>query len=735
MTALRILFAALFVYAACRACGQLLFSAVGLSFRRGELAFLEFLTGAALFSTLVCCLAATHLVYTSVLVTAGALPILAAYRFRRKQPAPPSDAPLTLAWKLLFGIPYLVFGLLYLIIAMAPETSPDGAGYHLGLISRYYDHRGFYHISTNMYAGLAEGIEMLFLVAFALGRHSAAALVHLLFLLTLPFGMRAWAERNAAPRAGILGALLFFLAPLAGKDGTIAYIDVATAAVVFGAFSLLEIWRTERGDSVLLPAGLLAGFALACKITAGPVPVAAVLYVLVVSRSVRLAGRTAFFAFLAAAPWLIKDAIQFQNPFFPLFNHWFPNPYQYPMVESELRRLMQHVSDVPWWQIPWQAVVGGKLFGVLGPVFLLAPLALLALRTAPGRMLLLAFFVAVLPFATNTNARFLLPALPCLALALAFGIVGIPRVGPALGGAVLLLHAGLSWPDFIDRWSPGYQWRIDRPPVATALRVAFRVVPEKTFLNDQWREYAPGLLLDRFVPPGEKVFSPDMGQMAYQHRDLLGTFDSALGRRAFLLFIMGQAKELAGTWHREIHFPPVTASRLRVATRNAVDNDLRISELRFALGQTEVVREPSWRLSASANPWEVPYAFDNNPVSWWTSGQTVSPGLFLQVDFGHPVTLDRVLLSQSVDQRWTSLRPVALLNGVWTPLRSRENDYEEPPRPSIRMEVADEFKHLGIRWILIPDGSYGANDLLEKAPYWGITRIAEANGYRLWRIN
>ena len=51
------------------------------------------------------------------------------------------------------------------------------------------------------------------------------------------------------------------------------------------------------------------------------------------------------------------------------------------------------------------------------------------------------------------------------------------------------------------------------------------------------------------------------------------------------------------------------------------------------------------------------------------------------------------------------------------------------------MEVADEFKHLGIRWILIPDGSYGANDLLEKAPYWGITRIAEANGYRLWRIN
>jgi hypothetical protein len=157
--------------------------------------------------------------------------------------------------------------------------------------------------------------------------------------------------------------------------------------------------------------------------------------------------------------------------------------------------------------------------------------------------------------------------------------------------------------------------------------------------------------------------------------------------------------------------------------------------MRFALGQSEIVRQPSWRITASANPWEVQYAFDNSPVSWWTSGQTVAPGLWLEVDFGRPVTLDRILLSQSIDQRWTSLGVSAPAGGAWTPLRSRETDFEEPPRPSLRMEVRDELKSMGVRWILIPDGFYGAADLLDKAPLWGITQVAIANGFRLWKLN
>src|ERR1700749_3474619 len=94
----------------------------------------------------------------------------------------------------------------------------------------------------------------------------------MLFLLAMPFGMLAFGERIGMPRAGVMGGLLFYMAPVAGKAGSIAYVDVATAAVVFGTFYLVQIWREERetprGDRLLPVAGLLAGFCFACKITA-----------------------------------------------------------------------------------------------------------------------------------------------------------------------------------------------------------------------------------------------------------------------------------------------------------------------------------------------------------------------------------------------------------------------------------------------------------------------------------
>jgi hypothetical protein len=768
LTALRILFATAFVFATCRAAGFLLFRAISLNLRRGERLFLEFVTGSALVSTLIFFLAVCQLVYTSVMTAIGAVVVLAALYFRRpkqprrpavsgpvhsasftvpgltvnlsavrsRRPAPtaPGDEPgtsLPLLWKFLFWVPYLLFGAMYLVTAMLPEMSPDGTAYHVGLIARYYDHRGFYAIPTSLFSGLAQGIEMLFLLAFALGRHSAAATVHLLFLLTLPFGMLAWARRAGVPKAGVLAAMLFYLAPVAGRDGTIAYIDVATAAVVFACFQLLEIWRAERNDVLLIPAGILAGFAYACKITAAPALVFAVLYVLAVSKSPRRAVTTSLWAALIALPWVAKTTILFHNPFYPVFNHWFPNPWQYVMTESEMRLTMQHLSGVAWWQVPWEAIAGGKLAGIIGPVFLLSPLALLTLRSKTGRFVLLGFLLLFLPFYTNIGTRFLIPCLPFLCVALAMAILSVPRAGTALAALAIVAHAGLSWPYLIDRWSPVYQWRIDH----SDWRAALRITPEKEYLEETWNDYKPGLMLDRYVPPGDRVFSPAMGQMAYQHREVLGTFESALGRRAYLLFITALEPQLAKTWNREIHFPPVKTSRVRLTSATRFDNDLRIGELRFALGKAEIPRAPSWRLTASTNPWEIPLAFDNSPVSFWTSGETVYPGLFVEVNFGKPVELDRMLVAQSEDERWISLRPSALVEGKWQKLRSRESDLLEQPRSTLRMEIREEWKSMGIRWILIPDRSYGADDLRKNALYWGITQVATTNGYRLWKLD
>ena len=164
--------------------------------------------------------------------------------------------------------PSPLYFLLYFFNSMAPEISYDGSRYHLGLVSRYLREHGFQRITDNLYASLSQGIEMLYVYAFAFGRHSAAAMLHFAFLLALVVLMLSYASRAGFPLAGAVGALLVFASPIVGVDGTSAYNDVATAAIAFALFYLLQRWSEERSTRLLVTIGLVAGFAYAAKYTA-----------------------------------------------------------------------------------------------------------------------------------------------------------------------------------------------------------------------------------------------------------------------------------------------------------------------------------------------------------------------------------------------------------------------------------------------------------------------------------
>jgi hypothetical protein len=738
LTALKILLGAAFVFLVSSAAGQLFFRLIKLRLRRTERAFLSFLAGAAILSNIVFALAVCGAFYTWVISAAG-LAILAAWWLWGREPAapdPPDQPDLSPAWQWLFRIPYLVFGVMYLVAAMAPEISADGGGgYHLGLVSRYYDHRGFFPYHDNMFGGFAAGIEMLFLAAFAFGRHSSAAVTHLLFLLTLPFGIMACCRRAGKPHAGVLAALLVFIAPVMGKDATCAYVDVATAAVAFGAFCCFEIWLEQKTSPALITLGLLAGFCYSAKMTAGVAVFFAFGGVIAESLAGRcptrtVLKRTALLSAVALAvilPWLLRDIVLYQDPVFPFLNAWFPNRWQYPMIEDEWRRVMEHMSDVKLWQIPWQLTTGGKLAGIFGPVFLLTPLALLSARSRFGRHLLVGFVALSLTYFSNIGARLLIPAAPFLAVALAIGILSIPRAGKPLAVLVLAAHSLLSWPTFIGRWSHDYQWKID----AIDLSAALRITPEKQFLTYHWGDYSAGLLLDRFVPAGDLVFSPDMGQFAYHHRNLLGTFDSSRGRHVFLTFLTPFVPPLATTWVHDLKFAPGRFRKLRLVTSTKDNVDVRVSEIRFFKGDTEIPRSPNWRLSASDNPWEIQSAFDNDPISFWTSGRFVKPGIWLEADFGAPVEVDRIHIVQHADQHGVPLHPVANSDD----LTFQDTGVEQPPATDLRMQVRDTLKNMGVRWLLIRDGNIAAPKFKTDAPAWGITEIADCPGFQLWRLD
>jgi hypothetical protein len=725
---LLILFGAAFTSAVCLALGGLL---LGDTCRDPGV---RLVSGAALLSLLVCALCAAGLVYPLVFLGAGAA-VLAGYHFavpRTPAAAPPSAAvrrrvtPIGLLWGIAFGM----FLVLYLSNAMAPEISPDGATYHLGLVARYLGEHGFVPITDNLYAAMPEGVEMLFLFAFAFGRHSAAAVVHLALFAALVWQVFSYARGRGFPVAGAAAALIVFASPVAGMDGSCAYNDVAVAAIAFTLFHLLQIWDEQRNPRLLFAIGLVAGFAFAAKYTAWPAVAYAVGFVLFKNRKAVLP--VAACALVVMAPWLLKNWIYLHNPVAPFFNRQFPNPYVMPGFEDIYRRMMAIYSLKSRWEIPMQVTTYGSLSGLLGPVFLLAPLGLVALRRKEGRQLWLAALVFSLNYFSNIAARFLIPSMPFVALSLALALSAIQH----LAVAVAMLSAVLSWPAMVGRYAHPDAWRLLRIPWKEALRIR----PEEAYLERRLDHYGLDRLIEQNTAPGSTVFTFVPIPEAYTSRHIRVEYQSAGNQIAGKILWTAVAPEFAPTWRLRFRFPRQSLRGTRVVQTNGTSEDVwSIHEFRIYDGERELPREPAWRLSAQPYPWAIQDAFDNSLATFWLCSEPLRPGQFAAVDFHAERTADSVVLETAPNQSAIRLKLEGLIEGDagagrWQLLAAAPTPFDAPRPLGLRRAVAAELKRRGIDYLLVFDTDNGADDLRLNADLFGIRAVGEYRGARLYQL-
>ena len=720
MQALAILFGATFTAATAAALGTLLLG------RDPRNLPARFVTGAALLSLTVFFLCAVHLAYAAVFLAIGTAALWAAGR-------PPLAKPELPKSRLLRGA-FAVYLVLYFFNAMAPEISYDGSRYHLGLVARYFREHGFERITTNLYAALSQGVEMLYLFAFAFGRHSAASLVHLVFLLALVWGMWDYARRAGFPAAGAAACLLVFASPLVGVDATSAYNDVAVAAIAFTLFALLERWREQEQPSprLLIAAGLVAGFGYAAKYTAWP----GLVYVCAVplfAGRLRTPARLGQAALAAAAasllvlPWVFKNYLWLQNPVAPFFNHWFPNPYITVSFEAEYIHHMQWYSLASRWQIPMQVTTYGSLSGLLGPVFLLAPLALLALRRREGRHLLLAGAFFAVPYFSNISARFLLPCLPFVAMALCLALSRIP----GLPLAIALLHAVLSWPAVIPKYSHADAWHLFKVPYREALRIK----PEDGFLQSNLPFYGAARLVDRATPPGATVFTNTPIPEAYTSRNILVGYQSEANIVSRAILWSGSVPGAAPTWRWQFDFARQPLRGLRLVQLGIGPDSWSIHELHILDGSHELPREAGWKLAAQPFPWGIQNAFDGRLASLWLCGDTLRPGQFVSVEFPQPATADLVVMETTPDRPALRLKLEGLdPSGRWSTLANHPQVENTAPPPDMRLQAAHELKRRGIDYLLIFDGEPGSEDLRQNAALWDIQQVGEFQGARLYKL-
>jgi hypothetical protein len=733
--ALAALLGAIFTVAACYACGALLIDRFDARLYRPERFPLAFLLGASVLHLAIFVILALHIGYWPV-VLAPLLAVMALATVKgswrlRGDPMKPLSKHARIFSGVLFG----AFMVLDFFHAWAPENSPDGSGYHLSLVARYLRDRGFERITTNFYSSLSQGMEMLFVPAFAIGKHSAAALFHLAFSVALALLIVAYGRRLGKPWAGLAGAFLTFASPVVGIDASSAYNDVASGAVVFAVFYWLQVWDEQvsdgsRHDQLLIPIGLLSGYAYAIKYTAVLILPFALAFVAWRARKLRPVLAIAALSLVMIAPWMLKNWVEVRNPVAPFGNAIFRNPYMHVSDEQDLARQMNRYGVENKWTLPQEVIIrGARTNGLLGPIFFALPLALLALRERAGRRLVAAGLILFATFFANVGTRFLIPALPFFSLAMVIPLAG----APVLLGGVMLFHAATSWPTAVQSYAPN-AWGLDR----ILWKQALRVVPQDDYLKRMNPNYGIARMIEAYVPKGERVFAPSGISDSYTTREVLVSFRSGETQVLQDAIDVGWDEDRQPGIQETFSFPERMVRRVRVLQHASVPDPLAqwsVHELRFFDKGAEVPRSPDWRLQAWPNPWDVQLAFDNSAATRWRTWEPLAPGDYIDVDFGSPRPMDQVHVETSFDYFNSKLTLEAMDDaGKWIEIGKDPAISQRPKEANTRREATDFLKSRGIHYLLIQDHDFQAIDMRGDPEGWGLTEVASGYGGRIFRV-
>lgn len=729
---LAILFGAVFTVGVSGAAGSLLLRRLRMSLYREEAVLFGFLAGASLVSLAVFFLCLIGRAQWPVFLAGGVG--LIGWALRGGSPVRPSLRN-TAAYDKLNILFYLIFTtllLIYFINSMAPEVSPDGSGYHLGNVARMWRQNGFVWDYRSMYSYLSQGLEMLFLVAFSFGKHSSAALVHFAFLITLSLLIICYGRRFGHPLAALFAAVMVLGSPVVGKTGSSAYNDLAVASLIFAVFYLLRVWHEAQEINMLILIGLLAGFSYGVKYTAALSLLFAIGFVWRFSEA---SGRWRAFVVLFSAaavgilPWVMRNWIWVGNPFAPFANHWFPNPYFHPGMEAMYLSDLRHYPGIQHrWQIPWELLIRGRATaGLVGPIFVLAPLSLFALRQRAGRQLLLAAAVFAFPAWFNTGARFLIPVLPFVAMSI--GLV-LERF-PGTLAAIALIHGIAALPVVSARYADHTAWRVTSIPVAAALRLQ----PESRYLQDHLNDYSMNAALETFTPPGALIFSLDAVSEGYFNRNFVVGYESVLGNRATDLLAAPLDENVRPAERQRFKFLPLTTRAVRVVETASGRGYWSIAEMRVYSRSREVPRSESWRVKAWPNGWDAQLAFDNSYATRWSSWQAMSFGTFVAIDFGKQEVIDEVVLDRAPAPEAKVQVEALDARNRWIPLTDTYQTEQLDTPSGLRRAAAMALRRGGIHYLFVRDTDFFAEDMKRNASYWGVTELHRTEQASLYLIN
>lgn len=355
----------------------------------------------------------------------------------RPVPADPGSAD-TAAWTRGETLVLALIGLHVAVHALALAVPPigwDALTYHLPLPAHYLRCGSLADSHDILNSTFPQAVEMLYLWMLAWEPSGQAALaVNLVCLPLLVVLTVKLARALGAPRPWrLLAGLAVLLMPMTNRLAGYHTTDIPLAA--FSTLALLLLARRQYGTALLA-----AGMAAACKYT-GLIIFAGVLAAVLWQADWRARLRLLLWAPLAllltAGPWLLRNVAHTGNPVYPFARAYFA-PDRTPVARTPAAT-MTAVADqyadkgrfyaTRWERLrfPFDITFRFAQFDewryAAGPLYLaLVPVGLWALRRPVAVPVLVALGQAAAVVLLVPSARYLLPALPCLAAVAALGM-------------------------------------------------------------------------------------------------------------------------------------------------------------------------------------------------------------------------------------------------------------------------------------------------------------------------
>jgi len=425
----------------------------------------------------------------------------------------------------------------YLPSALTPPTHPDALVYQLAAPKIYAQLGRIVFLPDNFRASLPSGVNMLFTLGLVLRGHALAQLFHLALGFLCSLSLYAVGKRRIGASAGFWAALFFSSLYIVSLVAPQAMTELGYTLFAVLAFDLLYSWRDSNSKGEFILSAVFCGFALTTRYQAALWLSCLAGMILLSDIARRASAAKTFFRliqyiFIAVAllsPWIIRNAIDTGNPFFPVFNTFFGNRFY------DAEGGMWMLSGVPrpttfigslrlFFLFPWLAVSHGFSadtgFGPpASPVFLALLPALLFFRPLPRYIKNILFFclsvgaISILMMMVTIRFWLSVEALLCIAL----GCVAFEaqnRTRPVFFLFVFFAAANTLF-IFASLW-------YGKNSIPKQISVLSGAVSEDEYLAGEVNAYKAITVINRELPQNSKVLLSFMtGQGYYLERPYL----------------------------------------------------------------------------------------------------------------------------------------------------------------------------------------------------------------------